>query len=368
MKIKLNIHNNYKIIALIALAIGAVLSYYEISQLFDEDIIIPDSADYFIAISNFIFFTLLSGILIYINTRTLNKHEDLRHFIYSALAVATFSLYIWLVHDPVADRSNERHSEIYDDYYRHRKKERRERGKHSLYFHEKGEDWMGVSVILLFAIYGFSRIYNMSRRKEEIERKLEQLKNESLQSQISALNNQINPHFFFNALNALHSLIVEDKKEKSLEYVSNLSHVFRYILQSEKKDLVNLSEEFAFLETYRFMLSVKYEQKLNFNIQVDKKYDNYFLPVLSLLPIVENVIKHNEISNKHPMTVDIYIDGNDYLIIKNEKREKLDRIDSEGIGMKNLNNRFRLLTKKEIKIENTPLVYSVCLPLSMPKQ
>jgi len=86
----------------------------------------------------------------------------------------------------------------------------------------------------------------------------------SISGSIPLIRNQINPHFFFNALNSLHALIVEGQNQKSLAYLSNLSNVFRYILQSEKKELVALKDELSFLETYRFMLSVKYEEKLTF--------------------------------------------------------------------------------------------------------
>lgn len=371
MKIRLTIHNNKFLLVLISIAIGCFSSYYELLQLFVSEVIKPDAIDYTIAISHVLFFSILSGILIYICTRRLKRAENILHFIYSLVVVAVFSLIAWQVIDPLVHKSNKEHAHIYEEHF---KKHRRnvwdnwEREKRMRYFHDSGEDWIEKAISLFVAIYIISRIYNMARREEEMEHKFEKLKNESLQSQISALNNQINPHFFFNAMNALHSLIAEDKKDKSLEYLSNLSNVFRYILQSEKKDMVVLKEEFAFLETYRFMLTVKYEQRLQFDIRVDKKYDLYRIPVLSLLPIIENVIKHNEISNRYPMVVHIFMDEEQYLVIQNEKREKLDKIESAGIGLKNLNNRFKLLTQKEIQIKNTADTFSVCLPLSTPKQ
>lgn len=375
MSIKFNLHNNYKVILLLALAIGSALSYSEIAQLLESNIVPPDSRDYFIAASRLVFFTVLAGLLLYIGTRPLKKHENLRHLAFSLALVMGFSLFPWLMIDPVSRESNQRHSEIYDNYYKdNRSKEKNEdrnekrrlrddRHHREHYFHEKGEDWIGTSLLLLLLIYGCTRIYNMSRREDEMQRQMESLRNESLQSRISALNNQINPHFFFNALNALHSLITEDSKDKSLRYLKALSEVFRYILQSEKKDQVTLAEEFAFLNTYRFMLTVKYAEKLTIDTCVDPKYQRYRLPVLSLLPLVENVIKHNEISRKYPMTVHIFVDENENLVIRNEKREKIDPAESAGIGLKNLNNRFRLLVGKEITIENQPGTFTVRLPL-----
>ena len=167
--------------------------------------------------------------------------------------------------------------------------------------------------------------------------------------ELKALTAQINPHFFFNALNSLHALIVEGQNQKSLAYLSNLSNVFRYILQSEKKELVALKDELSFLETYRFMLSVKYEEKLTFDIQINPAYMSCQLPVLSLLPLIENVIKHNEISARNPMRLSIYSTHEPSLVILNRKQPKLDEVEKVGIGLKNLDNRFALLRKKTNK-------------------
>jgi len=372
MKIRLNIHNNFALISILAIVIGIFLSFYELSQLFDSYIIVPDALDYLIAISHLLFFTLLSGILIYICTRRHKRFENIRHFLYSALVFIFFCLFAFIVIEPLIEKSDHHHAYIYEEYFKKQNKnawEYRKGERHSRYFHNDADDWATKSAFLFLAIFAISRVYNISHREEEMEREFEKLKNESLQSQISALNNQINPHFFFNALNALHSLIDEDKKEQSIEYLSSLSNVFRYILRSEKKDIRTLQEEFDFLDTYRYMLHVKYEEKLQFNIQIDKKYYLYRIPVLSLLPLIENVTKHNEISNRFPMTVHISINEPEgYLRVSNEKRTKLNRVESDGIGLKNLNNRFKLQIKKEIKIEDTADCFSISLPLLIPKE
>ena len=198
--------------------------------------------------------------------------------------------------------------------------------------------------------------------KKEIERDNLRLKNETLEIQMSALNNQINPHFFFNSLNSLHALITEGDQKRSLDYLSNLSKVFRYILQSEKKTLALLSEELEFLETYRFMLSVKFEDKLTFQMNISEKYRVAQLPVLSLLPLVGNIIKHNEISSRNPMWVKIET-NEDYLVITNPKHPKLDTVEKSGLGLQNLNNRFSLLMKESIIIQETDELFKVSLPL-----
>jgi sensor histidine kinase YesM len=219
-------------------------------------------------------------------------------------------------------------------------------------------------IIVSITCYIGSVIYTLSQKKILAEKKYEILRVESLQSELKALNNQINPHFFFNALNSLHSLIIEDDKEKSLEYLVSLSDVFRYILRSENKRLVALCEELEFLDTYKYMLAVKYGEKLNFDIQIDGKYLGYRVPVLSLLPVIENVTKHNEISTIYPMVIKIFIGPDEEtLVIKNKKRERLDEIHSEGFGLENLNTRFKLLMDKEIIINNTDSLFIVNLPL-----
>ena len=129
-----------------------------------------------------------------------------------------------------------------------------------------------------------------------------------------------------------------------------------------KKTLALLSEELEFLETYRFMLSVKFEDKLTFQMNISEKYRIAQLPVLSLLPLVGNIIKHNEISSRNPMWVKIET-NEDYLVITNPKHPKLDTVEKSGLGLQNLNNRFSLLMKESIIIQETDELFKVSLPL-----
>lgn len=228
--------------------------------------------------------------------------------------------------------------------------------------HDDWQDWTVKSLIVFFICYISSVVYILVRKNIKVESNYEKLEKEALQSKLSALTNQINPHFFFNALNSLYSLVFNDNKEKSLEYITKMSGVFRYILQSEEKMLVPLKDEMNFLDTYLFMLIVKYDQKLEINQPKEVNYSAYMLPRLSLLPLIENVIKHNEISTQYPMTITIDIDTDGWLVISNPKREKLD-VASTGVGIKNLNNRFELIVGKPIEIKNTKTEYIVRLPL-----
>lgn len=324
-------------------------------ELFRRQGVIPEAGSLSLLIFQFLFFILYTWILLQVNVRWQPESKGhLKQFACSLLVPVLFSAIVWIGVSPV----------IHDLNHGVRKKYKTSAsGKYKNLYHEPEEAWYNNLFTLFITIYTLSRIYILAARKEEVERSYEKLKNESLQSQLDALYNQINPHFFFNALNSLHALIAEGEKQRSLTYLSNLSNVFRYILQSERKELVSLGEELSFLEIYRFMLSVKYEEKLEFDIHVTPEHTRYQLPVLSLLPLIENVIKHNEISSRNPMRISIYSTDEPALTIRNRKQPKLDEVEKVGIGLKNLSNRFALLVRKDVKIEDTEEFFRVSLPL-----
>jgi LytS/YehU family sensor histidine kinase len=204
----------------------------------------------------------------------------------------------------------------------------------------------------------------MYSEQKHRELEIEQLKTENLQSRYNALSSQVNPHFFFNSLNSITALIREEKKMQTLEYIHKLSGVFRYILQSDKKGLVCLKEELEFLEAFRYMFEVRYANKLNFYINIPKeKQELLMIPVLSLLPLVENVMKHNVIDSENTMLISIVLNDKNELIIANPIHEKLDILNCNGIGLTNLAERFTMLTAKKIIIEKNEKNFKVTLPL-----
>jgi sensor histidine kinase YesM len=217
-----------------------------------------------------------------------------------------------------------------------------------------------VTWIISSLIGHLSLMYSEKRRKEQ---EIEKLKIENLQSRCDALSNQINPHFFFNSLNGLTSLIRKKNDENTLAYVNKLSDVFRYILQSEKKGLVPLEEELEFMQSFRFMMEVRFASKLVFNIDVDKDRTNLKIPVLSLLPLIDNVVVHNIIDSDHKMTVTIRLNPRLELVFSNPVFPKPEQPETNGTGLKNLENRFSLLMNKQIRIENDGKIFSVYLPL-----
>lgn len=206
-------------------------------------------------------------------------------------------------------------------------------------------------------------IYILSLHQLKIEQEIEQLKMETLQSRYEALSNQINPHFFFNSLNSLTALVRDNQKDSTLEYINKLSGVFRYILQSEKKGIVTLDEELKFLEAYRYLIEVRYANKISFQIKIEEKDYYLKIPALSLLPVIENVIKHNIIDSEHFMIVSVYMNEKNELVVSNPIHEKIYEITKTGVGLTNLASRFSLLQNKQIRIEKKNGLFCVYLPL-----
>jgi len=231
----------------------------------------------------------------------------------------------------------------------------------------KPEWYSGMLLFQFFVIFLFcalighvAHLYSEQRRREQ---EIEQLKIENLQSRFDALTNQINPHFFFNSLNGLTSVIRKRNEEKALEYVNKLSDVFRYILQSDKKGLVTLEEELSFVQAFSYMMEIRLARKLIFSIDIDQRKKELKIPVLSLLPLLDNVVVHNTIDSEHKMVVKIWLNENEDLVVSSPVFPKLIPPATNGTGLKNLESRFSLLMNKHIRIENDGKIFSVYLPL-----
>ncbi len=229
-------------------------------------------------------------------------------------------------------------------------------------------DCFTQTVILQFLIEWLApvligQVYYLTVIQQETQKEMERLKTENLQSRVDALSNQINPHFFFNSLNGLTALVADHRNEETLEYVNKLSSIFRYILQSEKKGLVNVEDELNFLKAYQYLIEVRYSGKIFFTITMKEVDLQLQMPVLSLLPLIENVIKHNVIDSEHKMDIDIRVSEKRELIVKNPIYRKYNTEESHGIGLSNLSARYRLLMDKDIKITEEKDRFTVVLPL-----
>jgi len=215
-------------------------------------------------------------------------------------------------------------------------------------------------IIVFSVLYFVAKLmrYQVFREEDLLEK--EALKKQSLENELTALKNQVNPHFLFNSLNSLSSLVREN--EEATSFVTNLSYMYRYILQSSEKDLFTLKEELKFLESYIYLIKTRYRDRIRININISEKVYNCNIPVLTLQLLVENCVKHNEISVENPLDVYIYDSGN-YLLVENKINPKLGIIESTGQGLFNIDKRYLLLKGKHISISNLNAVFKVKLPL-----
>ncbi len=172
-----------------------------------------------------------------------------------------------------------------------------------------------------------------------------QLQNENIQSQFATLKNQINPHFLFNSLNVLASLISvsPDTAEK---FTTQLAKIYRYVLEFKSEDLTTLKTELDFLHSYLYLLNIRFENKMKFEINIPENKLNANIVPLAVQLIVENTIKHNTLSVKSPLVIRIFVDNNNYLVIDNNLQKRERTIDSTGVGIDNIKSRYAFFTEK----------------------
>lgn len=185
---------------------------------------------------------------------------------------------------------------------------------------------------------------------------------EKLQSQFDVLKQQVNPHFLFNSLNVLTSLI---KLEPDLaeKFSEQLSKVYRYVLENKDNELVDLHTELNFLDAYIFLLNIRFVDKLKVNINIPIERRGEQIIPLAMQLLIENAIKHNIMSKSKPLTVDIFIDDGNFLNIINNLQERPSQLTSTGVGLKNIQNRYLLLNNTKPVFEKTKLYFIAKVPL-----
>lgn len=214
--------------------------------------------------------------------------------------------------------------------------------------------------VIVAVITTFSTLLIFYIRKQELVRiENEMLVAENLRSQYNALTTKLDPHFLFNSLNTLKALI-KSNPEKAQEYTQQLSDIFRYTINH--KEVISLKEEIDFCCAYSNMMQIRYENNLNIIYSVDDKYFNHQILPFSIQTLIENAIKHNTISTRMPLTIEIYNDDTAHIIVRNHKNPKKTSEQTNGLGLKNLNDRYKYKTQQEIEISNSTEYFEVKLP------
>ncbi len=217
--------------------------------------------------------------------------------------------------------------------------------------------------ILIPAIFGlaiYESFYYFSRLRIALW-EAEQLKQENTLSQLETLKNQVKPHFLFNSLNTLASIIPDDA-ELAVEFVLKLSKVYRYILEIRDLETVSLREELVSMKAYSFMLQIRFGDNLNIRINLPDERMNERVVPLALQILLENAVKHNIVSSQKPLHIDLFL-ANDNIIMRNNLQRKNQPTDSTGFGLQNIQNRYQLLADRPVNVIVTTQTFAVSLPL-----
>ena len=190
---------------------------------------------------------------------------------------------------------------------------------------------------------------------------VEKHKATSVSAQLENLKNQLNPHFLFNNLSVLSSLVYKDQ-DKAVNFINELSKVYRYILENKNTEIVSLREELEFLDHYLYLLKIRFEGSISFMITIEEPCRSLFIPPMCLQMLVENSIQHNEASMANPLQISIYTNAT-RIIVENQVNPRTDRIISSKTGLNNIQSRYSFFTSRPVEITGGGKIFQVALPL-----
>ncbi len=203
--------------------------------------------------------------------------------------------------------------------------------------------------------------YTLTQWKASLaeKEKMEQL---TILHEFETLKSQVNPHFLFNCFNTLSSLITEDRRQAEV-FLNELSKVYRYLLRNNEEGLSTLQNEVRFIESYYQLLRTRHGEAVQLKIEIDKKYDSYLLPSLSLQLLVENAVKHNVLSKNKPLLIDIFTTSGNKLVVSNNFQPRTVKGPSNKIGLDNIRSKYALLHQQGFHVLHDGKSFSVVLPL-----
>lgn len=218
--------------------------------------------------------------------------------------------------------------------------------------------WLVASLFVSYWIY---KVILLIIKKQERKVQEQKIIAGTASAKFETLKNQIDPHFLFNSLNVLSSLI-EENPENAQRFTTSLSKVYRYVLEQKDKDLVPIEEELAFAKTYMNLLQMRFENSLTYEVLIENVDSEAKVVPLSLQLLLENAVKHNIISEQKPLHIKIYIE-NDVLVIQNNFQKKAVLQDGQGVGIQNIVSRYDIITDRKVAIEQNENTFTVKLPM-----
>jgi sensor histidine kinase YesM len=227
------------------------------------------------------------------------------------------------------------------------------------------QDYLYNLIVILIFVVTISGIYEaifyFARWRFSV-RETEELKKANLQSQFESLKNQVSPHFLFNSLNTLSSLI-EENPETAIRFVNQLSKVYRYLLQSNEKELTTIKEELEFLDAYIFLLKTRFGDGLKMTKELPDEFLSTLIPPLTLQILIENAVKHNIVSASNPLHIEVKSCKEEQICVVNNKQKKTINVASNGLGLANIAAKYKLLNKPAIRIDDGATEFIVSLPI-----
>ncbi|QIH39877.1 Pr2TM family membrane protein [Flavobacterium sp. Sr18] len=225
---------------------------------------------------------------------------------------------------------------------------------------EKPSSYLGSIIITFFvtlSIYtiSFYKAYNENKVKEQ------KIIAGTANAKFESLKNQIDPHFLFNSLNVLSSLI-EENPENAQRFTTSLSKIYRYVLEQKDKELVSVDEELAFGKTYMNLLKMRFENSLFYEMPTTAISAEAKVVPLSLQLLLENTVKHNVVSEQRPLHIRIYVEG-DYLAVQNDYQKKEVLQERQGVGLQNIINRYGIITNRKVLIAQNEQTFTVKIPI-----
>ncbi len=223
------------------------------------------------------------------------------------------------------------------------------------------EDWLRAMVLGL-GIMVFNILYFSVKQKKDLEQQMNLLQKEVMTSKYKSLKSQISPHFLFNSLNTLTSLMYEDRDLAS-DFVTRLASSYRYILDNKEEDVVSLEKELNFLDSFKFMMNVRHSDAIFIETNIGVSPSEFCIPTLSLQMLVENAMKHNFFSKEQPMYIKVYTVGKIALVVENTLRKREPLNETTQLGIANIQKRYTFYTNQEVAIENENGLFRVTMPL-----
>lgn len=212
-----------------------------------------------------------------------------------------------------------------------------------------------VLLIAYEIFYHFAQLHHAENERGRLEK-------EKLKAELQQLKGIVNPHFLFNNLNSLSSLISEDPGSAQ-EFLDELTKVFRYLLRNNETDLTTLSQELDFIRSYYNLLQTRYGKAIRMDIQIDKTHEDLLIPPLTLQLLVENAVKHNRLHKESPLHIELITAPGNKLAVRNNLLKREGLVESTGIGLQNINARYKMLQQPGVLIEKDEHSFTAIISL-----